>query len=191
MISNLGLVNAEAVREHRGWFLVLGIVLLILGVLAISYDVFTTVVSVLVFGWLLVIAGVVEIVHGFQTHRWGGFFLHLLAALLYLVVGVLFLANPLVGAASLTLFLGAFFLVAGLFEIFGTLRLKPPHMVWPLLAGIVTALLGVLLWYQWPFSGLYFIGLAVGINLIFRGWAWIMLATVAGRIAGPSGAAHA
>ena len=81
--------------------------------------------------------------------------------------------------------------MAGLFEIFGTIRLKPPHAVWPILAGIVTALLGVLLWYQWPFSGLYFIGLAVGINLIFRGWAWIMLATVAGRMAGPSGAAHA
>jgi len=191
MMSNLPLVNIDAVREHRGWFLVLGIVLVILGILAIAYDVLTTVVSVLVFGWLLVIAGVVEIVHGFQTHRWGGFFLHLLVALLYLVLGVLFVARPLIGAASLTLFLAAFFFVAGIFEIIATIRLKPPHAVWPILAGVVTLLLGVLLWYQWPVSGLYFIGLAVGINLIFRGWAWIMLPMAAARLGGQAGATHA
>ena len=193
MISNLPLFNADAVRQHRTWFLILGIVLVILGVLAIYYDLIATVISVLVFGWVLVIAGVAEIVHGFQTHRWGGFFLHLLPALLYLVVGALFLGYPLLGATALTLFLGAFFLVEGVFEIIGTLRIRPPHMVWPILAGVVTALLGVLLWVQWPSSGLFFIGLAVGITLIFRGWGWIMLAAVAGRISKDlgAGAAHA
>jgi uncharacterized membrane protein HdeD (DUF308 family) len=176
------LVDAQAVRQHRGWFLFLGIVLLALGILAIIYDVTATVLSILVFGWLLIIAGVVEIVHGFRTHRWGGFFLHLLEALLYLVVGILFVIYPLLAAVTLTLVLGAFFLVGGLFEIFAVIRLRPPHMVWPILAGIVTAALGVLLWIQWPSSGLWFIGLAVGIQLIFRGWEWIMLSVAAGKI---------
>jgi uncharacterized membrane protein HdeD (DUF308 family) len=181
VISNL-LFDADAVRQHRGWFLFLGVALLVLGILAIIYDVTATVISVLVFGWILIIGGVVEIVHGYQTHRWGGFFLHLLIGLLYVVVGILFLVEPLLAAVTLTLVLGVFFVVGGLFEIFSAIRLRPPHVWWDVLAGIVTALLGVLLWIQWPASGLWFIGLAVGINMIFRGWAWIMLSMAAGKL---------
>jgi uncharacterized membrane protein HdeD (DUF308 family) len=188
VISNL-LFDVDAVRQHRGWFLFLGVALLVLGVLAIIYDVTATLISVLVFGWILIIAGIVEIVHGYQTHRWGGFFWHLLVALLYLVAGILFIIYPVLAAVTLTLVLGAFFLVGGLFEIFATIRIKPPHMWWPILAGIVTALLGVLLWIQWPYSGYYFIGLAVGISLIFRGWAWIMLWGAAGKLPAIPGAA--
>ena len=157
----------------------MGIVLIILGVIALAYDVFTTIASVFVFGWLLMIGGIIEIVHGFQTHRWGGFFLHLLAGLLFLVAGLVFFVNPLAGALSLTLLLGAFFLVGGVFEIIGSVRLRAPHWAWAVLGGLITAVLGVMLWAQWPSSGLWFIGFAVGISMIFRGWAWVMLGMLA------------
>jgi uncharacterized membrane protein HdeD (DUF308 family) len=192
MLSNPPLVNSDELRRHSGWFVALGIALLILGVIALAYDAFTTIASVLVFGWLLVIGGVVEIIHGFQTHRWGGFFLHLLAGLLFLVAGLLFVANPLTGALSLTLFLGAFFLVGGVFEIIGAVRLRAPHWAWAVLGGVITAVLGLMLWLQWPSSGLWFIGFAVGISMIFRGWAWVMLGMMArgaGRVIGKTHAA--
>lgn len=191
MLSNPPLVNSDELRRHSGWFVALGIVLIILGVIALAYDAFTTIASVLVFGWLLMIGGVIEIVHGFQTHRWGGFFLHLLAGLLFLVAGLLFVANPLTGALSLTLFLGAFFLVGGVFEIIGAVRLRAPHWAWAVLGGLITAVLGLMLWGQWPGSGLWFIGFAVGISMIFRGWAWVMLGIMARGAGGVIGKTQA
>lgn len=187
MLSVPSLVDHEELRRHSGWFVGLGVVLIVLGVIAIAYDMFTTIASVLVFGWLLLLGGVAEIVHGVQTHRWGGFFLHLLTGLLFLVAGLLFVANPLQGALSLTLFLGAFFLVGGVFEVIGALRLRAPHWGWAVLGGAITAVLGLLLWMQWPWSGLWFIGFAVGVNMLFRGWAWVMLGTLARRAAEPAG----
>lgn len=181
MLADPPHVNSDALHRHGGWFLVLGVVLIVLGAIALAYDVLATVASVLVFGWLLLIGGVVEIVHGFQTHRWGGFFLHLLGGLLFLVAGLLFIANPLAAALTLTLFLGAFLLLGGLFEIIGALRLRAPHWGWQVLGGAITTVLGVLLWAQWPVSGLWFIGFAVGISLIFRGWSWLMLGMMARR----------
>jgi uncharacterized membrane protein HdeD (DUF308 family) len=191
VLSNPPLVNSDELRRHSGWFVALGIVLIILGVIALAYDAFTTIASVLVFGWLLMIGGVIEIVHGFQTHRWGGFFLHLLAGLLFLVAGLLFVANPLAGALSLTLFLGAFFLVGGVFEIIGAVRLRAPHWAWAVLGGLITAVLGLMLWGQWPGSGLWFIGFAVGISMIFRGWAWVMLGIMARGAGGVIGKTQA
>lgn len=191
MLTDPPLVIGDALRRHSGWFLVLGIVLIILGVVALAYDVLTTVASVLVFGWLLLIGGIVEIVHGFQTHRWGGFFLHLLGGLVFLLAGLLFIVNPLTAALTLTLFLGAFFLLGGIFEIIGALRLRAPHWGWQVLGGVITAVLGVLLWAQWPVSGLWFIGFAVGISLIFRGLSWLMLGMMARRAGGLVAKAHA
>jgi len=183
MLSGGALISTDEVRRHSTRFLVLGIILVLLGVVALAYDFWATVVTVLVFGWLFLIGGVVEIVHGFQTHQWGGFFLHLIGGLLAVIVGLLFIFFPVVGALSLTLVLGALFLVGGIFQIIAAARLKFPHWGWAVAGGVITALLGVLLWAQWPVTGLFFIGLAVGINMIFRGWSWIMLSIAARQVA--------
>jgi len=170
----------EGLREHRGWFLALGVVLIVLGIAALAYDVLTTIISVLVFGWLLLIGGVVEVFHAFRIHGWGGTLLHLLSALLAIIAGLIFIRNPLAGALTLTLVLGALFLVEGIFRIFGMTRFGLSG--WGVVGGIITAILGVLLLVHWPSSGLWFIGFAVGIDLIFRGWAWVMLGLGLGRI---------
>ena len=175
MASHL-LVSMGELHKHRGWFLALGIGLIVLGIIALGYDVVTTALSVVLFGWLLVLGGILEIIHAFSTHRWGGFFLNFIAGLLTAVAGVLFVSHPLVGALTLTLFLGAFFLVGGVVAIVSAVRLQHPHWGWGVLGGVVTGLLGLLLWAQWPFSGLWFIGFAIGLQMIFRGWAWVMLA---------------
>lgn len=170
----------EGLREHRGWFLALGVVLIGLGIAALVYDVLATIVSVLVFGWLLLIGGVVEVFHAWRVHGWGGQLLHLLSALLAIIAGLIFIRNPLAGALTLTLVLGALFVVEGIFRIFGIARFGLSR--WGVVGGIITAILGVLLIVHWPASGLWFIGFAVGIDLIFRGWAWLMLGLGLGRI---------
>jgi uncharacterized membrane protein HdeD (DUF308 family) len=182
---NLAGPRIEAIREHRGWFIVLGIILIIIGLIAVVYDVTATVVSVLFVGWLLIVGGVVEVFHAFRTHGWGGIFLHLLAGLLAVIVGLVFVTHPLAGALTLTLVLGALFLVEGIFRLIGVLRLRFPGWGWAAAAAVITAILGLLLLDQWPVSALWFIGFAVGIDMIFRGWGWIMLAIAAQRIIPP------
>src|SRR5262249_39066579 len=99
----------------------------------------------------------------------------------------LFIRNPLTAALSLTLVLGALFLVEGIFEIIGAIRLRAAHWGWEVLGGAVTAVLGLLLWLQWPVTGLWFIGFSVGISMIFRGWSWVMLSIQARRVVGVIG----
>src|SRR5439155_1679425 len=106
----------------------------------------------------------------------GLFFLSLLIAILDLVVGLFMIEDPLRAAATLTLILAAMFLVGGLVRIIVALVERFPHWNWVLLDGVITFALGVLLWRKWPEDSLWTIGLFVGINLLFKGWTWVMLA---------------
>jgi uncharacterized membrane protein HdeD (DUF308 family) len=170
------LVGIDEVRRNWGWFLVLGISLVVLGVFAISWSLLTTIASVLLFGWLLVISGVLEVASSIWARRWTGFFLHLLAGVLDVVVGLLIVTHPVAAAAALTLLLAAFFLVSGAYRIATAVALRFPNWGWALLGGVVTVLLGAMLWGEWPETALWFIGLCVGIELLFRGWTWVMFA---------------
>ena len=161
---------------HWGWFLALGIGLLLLGVAAIVRSVKATVISMLFFGWLLVLAGGIEAAQALLVGKWAGFFLHLVAAVLFLVTGIVILRRPVLGAEIATMFMAMFFLISGLFQLVASLALHEPDWGWQALNGIITSLLGVLVLAQWPTSGLWVIGLFVGIDLIFRGWAWVALA---------------
>lgn len=165
----------ERISHKWGWFLVLGILQIVLGVLALGDTVAVTVISIIFLGWLLILSAIFHVVHWFGG-RQRSFFLDLLGFIVDLVVGIIFLTNPAAGAVTLTLVLAAFLLVGGVMRIFGSFSFDVPHRMWAILSGVVAALLGILLWIHWPLSGLYFIGLAIGIELIFRGWAWVMLA---------------
>lgn len=162
--------------QHWGWFLVFGIVIVLLGIGAIARSVGTTVVSMAFFGWLLVIAGAIEFVDAFMVGNWAGFFLHLLIAILFAVAGVVMLTRPVISAEAATVLMSMFFLIGGIYQLVGSLVTHMPGWGWQALNGAVTSILGLLLLAQWPVSGLYAIGLFVGIDLIFFGWAWVALA---------------
>ena len=162
--------------HHWGWFLAFGIVLLLLGIAAIVRSVIATVASMLFFGWLLVLASIFEFVSAFMVGNWAGFFLHLLIAILFVITGVLVLTRPLISAEAVTLVMSMFFLVAGLYQLIASLWTHLPGWGWQALSGVVTSVLGVLVLAGWPATGLWMIGLFVGIELIFYGWAWIALA---------------
>ena len=164
------------VIHNWGWLLAFGSGLLLLGILAIVRAVAATVVSMLFFGWLLVIAAGVEVVQAIMVGKWAGLYHHWLGAILFGVVGALMIWRRVVSAEILTLLMGAFFLVAGLFQLITPFVVSLPDWGWHALNGLITLALGILVLAQWPVSGLWVIGLFVGIELIFYGGAWIALA---------------
>jgi len=162
--------------HHWGWFLAFGIVLLLLGIAAIVRSVAATVASMVFFGWLLVFASIFEFVSAFMVGIWSGFFLHLLIAILLAITGIVMLTRPVMSAESLTLVMGVFFLIAGLYQLIASLWAHVAGWGWHAVSGVIATVLGGLLLAQWPVSGLYAIGLFVGIDLVFYGWAWMALA---------------
>jgi uncharacterized membrane protein HdeD (DUF308 family) len=162
--------------QYWGWFLAFGIFVLVLGIAAVVRSVAATVVSMLFFGWLLVLASGIEIAQAVMVGHWAGFFQHLLAAILFGVAGLIMVTRPVISAEVLTVFMALFFLVGGLFEIVGSVALASPGWGWQAADGLITLILGLLVLAEWPASGLWVIGLFVGIDLIFYGGAWIALA---------------
>jgi uncharacterized membrane protein HdeD (DUF308 family) len=167
--------TARTLRGRWGWFVALGVGLIVLGTIALGAAALVTLASVLFFGCLLLVGGVIEAGHAFWVRHWSGLVWHLFAGLLKVVVGVLLIANPGVGALSLTLLLAAFLMVGGLFRISAAIAHQFPGRGWVLLGGIVTLCLGVFIWAQWPVSGLWVIGTFVAVDLLFDGWSLVMI----------------
>lgn len=179
------LTAVEEVRHKWGWLLVLGIAMVILGVIALGMIPVATVASAIVFGWLLVISGIFEAVHGFQVRGSHSMFLHVLGGVLGVLIGLLVVTHPIAGALAWTLLFASFLTVIGLFRSIAALVLKFPHWGWALFDGIITLVLGVSLWAGWPSAGVWFLGFAVGVALLLRGWSYVMLAFALRRIHPP------
>lgn len=171
--------SLETLRRNWGWFFLLGIVLIILGILAIGASTVTTIVSVLFLGCLLLIGGILQIIYAFWARKWSGFFLSLLVGILYTVLGFSFIRNPEMGALTLTLLLAAIFIVSGIFRIVYSIMLRFDHWGWVLFSGIISLILGCLIWSEWPISGLWVIGLFIGIDLLIYGWTWVVVSLAA------------
>lgn len=175
--SNPLAAGLEEVRSSWGWFLALGILLVVLGAVCVIGNVSATFATVLVFGWLLLISGVFGLINAFLTRTWRGFLLTFLSALFRGLVGYLLIRYPLAGAATFTLVLASFFIVAGTFRAVGATVLKFPRWGWAAFSGFISLALGIMLLAQMPVSSLWFIGFAIGVDLIFDGAALISSAT--------------
>jgi len=162
--------------HHWGWFLAFGIVLLALGIAAIVRATTATVASMVVFGWVLIFGSVFEFIAAFMVGNWSGFFLHLLVAILFAIVGIMMLTRPVLSAETWTLVMAILFLVGGVYQLIYALWTHLPGWGWHALNGVVATILGILLAVGWPGTGFWVIGLFIGIDLVFYGWAWIALA---------------
>src|SRR5215467_1150989 len=166
----------EEVSHRWGWYLALGIALIILGAIAVSDAYIATVASVFVFGWILIAGGVLLGFMSFLTGKWSGFLLALAAGILVFITGVMMLRAPLAGAATLTLLILAFFIVEGIYRAIASIALRFPNWGWSLASGIVSIVLGGILLAGWPQISFWFVGLLVGIDLIVHGFSWCMFA---------------
>lgn len=170
------LVGLDEIRSRWGWYLIFGVILLALGVAAIADAFAASVASISFIGWLVIFSGLVQAILAFRVRNWSGFFLHLLGGVLEIVIGVLVVGAPVSAALGLTLLLAVYLLVGGLFRMIAALLLRFPGSGWAALGGLVSFLLGLALWRQWPMSGLWFIGTCVGVSLILHGASWIVFA---------------
>lgn len=173
----------KQLRENKGWFLILGIGLIALGALAIAYSLTSTLVTVTFIGIITAVFGIFEHVKAFTMSKWSDFFLHLFIGVLYLVGGTFMALNPTISALSLTMLLAVFFVVVGVLEIFFSLTTKLPNKFYALFNGILSVILGGMIWYQWPISGLWAIGTLIGVQAIATGWSWIVLSWYADKYA--------
>jgi uncharacterized membrane protein HdeD (DUF308 family) len=167
----------EEVRRSWAWFLTLGVLLMVIGLGCMVFDISATFATVYVFGWLLLIGGVVALIQAFRTGTWSGFLIFLLTALFRGFTGYLLVRYPVIGAESLTLILASFLIVSGIFRAAGSAVIKFPRWGWALVSGIISGLLGIMLLVQMPLSAVWFIGFALGIDLIMDGAAMVGFAT--------------
>jgi uncharacterized membrane protein HdeD (DUF308 family) len=167
----------QTLQKHWRWFLALGIGMAALGVFAIGWacTVTLTVTATWLFGFLMLAGGIAEIASSFSAGRWSGTLIHLLIGVLYVVVGLMIIEQPENSAIQLTLIIAIFLMISGVFRVVSALSERFTGWGWVLLNGSITLLLGLLIYKQWPFSGLWVIGMFIGIDLILNGWAWIML----------------
>jgi len=178
-VRDSGYQIGGAVRRHWVLFLVEGIVLAILGTLALLAPVIASVAATVLFGWLLLLSGIVGLVTTFRARHAPGFWWSLLSALLGIVAGVVLLGWPLLGTLSLTAVLIAFLFAEGIISIMYALEHRNAlsgRWGWMLASGMVDIGLGVLLFIGLPGTALWALGLLLGINLIFGGWALIFMA---------------
>ena len=164
---------AEELRRHWVWFLVLGVVLVLLGGFAMRASVATSLVSVMTLGVALMVGGVAEVVHAFGGRRSRGFTLHLLSGVLSVVVGVLVVRAPVQSVVSITLLIIGWLAASGLFRIVTSLATRQEGWGWELANGAISLLLSAIVWGQFPESAMRLIGTFVSIEILFRGFAWI------------------
>jgi uncharacterized membrane protein HdeD (DUF308 family) len=175
MASSIMSVMDTSPRLRWGWLLALGIAMILLGSIALGDALVVTLISILLLGWLLIGAGILHIIHLVRNLE-GRSVWHIVNVILDLVAGFYFVTHPGLGAVTLTLVLAAFFLVSGITRLIAAFQANLPHRVWPIVDALISISLGVMLWIHWPWTGLWFIGFAVAIGLIFRGWGLVMIA---------------
>ncbi len=169
----------EVVGRHRGWFLFEGILLVLLGLFAILLPAVASLAATVFFGWLLLLSGLIGLVATIRARHAPGFGWSLVSAIVGIVAGALLLVWPLQGTLSLTSVLIAFLLVEGAVSIFYALEHRTAlsgRWGWMLASGIVDVVLGVILLAGLPGTALWALGLLIGINMLFGGWALIAMA---------------
>jgi uncharacterized membrane protein HdeD (DUF308 family) len=176
------MANTPLAGLGSGKSIIWAIVLIIFGFLAIALPFATSFGVVVVVAWLIVFSGAFQFIHAFQSQGIGSTIWKLLVAILYLIMGIYFLLHPVIGVASFTLALAFFFVAEGVIDLVAYFQSRSSGgSVWILVDGIVTLILGILVWRQWPSSSLWLIGTLVGISMIMTGTTRLMIGMAARR----------
>ena len=174
---------ANAFGTHWRLFLFQGVVMIVLGVVAVCAPVAATIAVDIYVGWLLLISGVIGLVAIVSTHHVHAFLWSLITAALSVVIGILLILKPIEGAVSLTVVLTAFFIAEGVFQT--AIAIAARHVmtgtwVWMMISGIADLALAAIIILGWPGTAIWALGLLVGVNLLTSGWA-IVVAALSGR----------
>jgi len=178
--------NIADMQRNRGWIMALGIALIVIGCLAVTYTVSATIATMVYLGYFLLIGGAFEVIAAFWARHWGGFFLGLLMGVLLILAGIITLNHEGGVAILLTGIIAFFFMVGGIMRVVAALSMKFSNWGWVVISGLVTFILGLMIWRQWPISGLWVPGMLLGVDLIFSGWNYVALASWLKRVQAPT-----
>jgi uncharacterized membrane protein HdeD (DUF308 family) len=171
-------------RASSTQLLVLGVIMLLLGVVALVFPMISTLVATLLAGWTLLFAGVITFAGAFSIHGTGPFFGAMLTGLISFAAGVFLVFNPLHGAIALTILLGVIFLFQGAFEIVFAFETRPhPGWQWMLVSGIASIVMAAFVAAGWPAISLVLLGILLGINFITTGMGYIFISRAAKAVA--------
>jgi uncharacterized membrane protein HdeD (DUF308 family) len=175
----------EMVRQASTVSVLWGVLLIVFGMVAVASPFLAAVAVNALVAWLIILAGIVHLMLGFRTHGAGSMIWKILVGIAYVCVGGYAIAHPVLGVASLTLLLASLFLVEGVLDIILFVKMRPMQgSNWVLLDGIVSLLLGAMIYMQWPSSSAWAIGTLVGISLIFSGVARVMMSLAVRKATG-------
>jgi uncharacterized membrane protein HdeD (DUF308 family) len=150
---------------------IVGVLLIILGLFAILLPFVAGIAITAFIGWLLLFAGIAHLIYSWHSRSTGGGIWQVLISILYLFVGFYLIFHPARGLVTLTLLLASYFVVEGVIELVLYFRLRSSHRSgWFLWDGVITLLLGVLIWAHWPFSSVWVLGTIIGISLLISGF---------------------
>jgi len=187
MNTDKGLTDKQMnpARQNRGWLLVLGILFVLLGIIGLGMTVALTLTSIVFLGAFLLVGGLFQLFYAMKDRaRMTGRELAFsaLLALLYVVAGIWVMNNPAMASALATAIIAGMLTALGVIRIMAAFEKKPqPGWGWLLAAGISSLVLATLIFLQWPVSGLWVIGLFIAIEMIFHGWAYIIIALALGK----------
>ncbi len=167
---------------------IMGIVLIALGVIALFAPALAAGTVVIVVGLTLLVAGIAQIVQGLRADSWRDKALPLILGIVTGIAGIGVLGHPLLGLGFLTLLLVIFFVTEGVWKIIASFQYRPASgWVWMLAGGAFSLLLGLLIWNQWPVSGVVAVGVLVGIDLVSTGVSLVLLAATLKELAARGG----
>ena len=164
------------INKKRGWVIALGVLMILVGMVAVAMPFLASVAATLLFGWIFVVGGIIQLAHTFQTRKAGQFIGKFLLGLLYILAGLIVLFYPLKGLLTLTLVLGLTIFVQSALQVIMAFQLRPdPRWIWMLFSGIFGIILGIFIWSKWPQDASWLLGLWIGLNLTFDGLGIVML----------------
>jgi len=164
------------IKRASGWSIALGVLMIVLGFIAILAPWEFGVLIVLVVGWAAIFNGGAQLIYAFRTHSGGRAILEAVLGLIYIVAGVYLLMHPAGGLLALTLLLACFLLVYGVVALVLAFHVRPLRgWGWILLDAIVTILLGILIWAHWPLNAEWVVGTLFGISIIMSGVTRLMI----------------
>lgn len=179
MINDKNTKLAHTIKDKQKQLKWTGIALIILGIFAIVFAGISTLFSMFYLGGLCIVGGVLKSIKAMQVRNWGRYFwFNAFLGFFMILAGILIVMNPLLNAMTLTLLLAIYFVFSGILRIILSFTELIPHQFLTIVNGLVSVALGLLIWSQWPISGLWVIGMFVGIDMCIAGWVSLSLSRI-------------
>jgi uncharacterized membrane protein HdeD (DUF308 family) len=174
----------EIVRQASTLSILWGVLLIVFGMFAVGAPFIAAVAVTVAVAWLIILAGVVHLMLAVHAHRAGRLVWKLLVGVAYIAFGVYLVLHPVLGVASLTLVLASLFLIEGILDVILFFNMHSIRgAIWVLVDGIITLLLGLMIYLQWPSSSVWAIGVLVGVSMIISGVTRVMLSLAVRKVA--------